>query len=85
MLNRTHRASNAGLGRLLCLLYLVTAVAQSEVVPLFPRLSHQYGLSPLAIAVLLAAPAGATMALALPAGMLTDRLGVRTFTMGERS
>ncbi len=74
-------ASYPRLARLLCALSFFAAVAQSQVVPLFPRLSSNYGLSPVAAAALLAAPALATMTLALPAGLFADRLGVRALAV----
>lgn len=62
-------------------LLFVAAATQSAIVPLLPRLSHAYGLSPSAGAFLLAAPGLATLAISLPAGALADRLGARRMTI----
>lgn len=62
-------------------LLFVAAATQSAIVPLLPRLSHTYGLSPAAGAFLLAAPGLATLAISLPAGALADRLGARRVTV----
>lgn len=49
--------------------------------PLLPRLSHAYGLSPSGAAFLLAAPGLATLAISMPAGALVDWLGARRVTI----
>lgn len=67
---------------LLHALMFVAASAQSAIVPLLPRLSHTYGLSPAAGALLLAAPGLATLVISMPAGLLADRLGARRVTVG---
>lgn len=59
----------------------VAAVAQSEIVPLLPRLGHRYGVSATAIALLIAAPGASMLALCVPIGVLTDRLGARRLTL----
>jgi predicted MFS family arabinose efflux permease len=78
----TERASEPGLlAPFLHALFFVAAAAQSAIVPLLPRLSHTYGLSPSATALLLAAPGLATLAVSMPAGALADRLGARRVTV----
>lgn len=69
------------LAPLLHALFFIAAAAQSAIVPLLPRLSHAYGLSPSAGALLLAAPGLATLAVSMPAGVLADRLGARKVTV----
>jgi MFS transporter, ACS family, D-galactonate transporter len=67
---------------LLHALFFIAAAAQSAIVPLLPRISHAYGLSPSATGLLLAAPGLATLAISMPAGMVADRLGARRVTVG---
>ncbi|MBV9365949.1 MAG: MFS transporter [Solirubrobacterales bacterium] len=69
------------LAPLLHALFFVAAATQSAIVPLLPRLSHTYGLSTSAGALLLAAPGLATLAVSMPAGALADRLGARRVTI----
>ena len=69
------------LALLLHALFFVALATQTAIVPLLPRLSHAYGLSPSAGALLLAAPGLATLAISMPAGMLADRLGARRVTI----
>jgi DHA1 family tetracycline resistance protein-like MFS transporter len=59
----------------------VAAAAQSEIVPLLPRIGHRYGVSATGIALLVAAPGVSMLALCLPIGVLTDRLGARRLTL----
>ena len=73
--------SCARLTRFLHALFFVAAAAQSAIVPLLPRLSHAYDLSPSGAAFLLAAPGLATLAVSMPAGALVDRLGARRVTI----
>ena len=73
--------SHSRLAPLLHALFFVAAATQSAIVPLLPRLSHAYGLSPSAGALLLAAPGLATLAVSMPAGVLADRLGARRVTV----
>jgi MFS family permease len=73
--------SDRTLGPLLCALYLLVAACSGEIVPLLPGLRVEYGLSPLAVAMFLAAPGVATLAIGLPAGLLADRIGVRGLTV----
>jgi MFS family permease len=69
------------LAPLLHALFFVAAATQTAIVPLLPRLSHAYGLSPSAGALLLAAPGLATLAVSMPAGALADRLGAHRVTV----
>jgi MFS family permease len=62
-------------------LFLVCGVAQAAIVPLLPRLSSQYGLSPSETGLLLALPGLATLAVSVPAGVLADRIGARRCTI----
>ncbi|MDQ6730467.1 MAG: MFS transporter [Actinomycetota bacterium] len=66
---------------LLHTLFFVLAATQTAIVPLLPRLSHTYGLTPTSSALLLAAPGVATLAISLPAGLFADRLGARRLTV----
>jgi predicted MFS family arabinose efflux permease len=78
----TARASQPRLlAPFLHLLFFVAAATQSAIVPLLPRLSHAYGLSPSATALLLAAPGLTTLAISMPAGAVVDRLGARRVTI----
>lgn len=81
---RNPEASRTGwppLHTLLHGLFFVAAAAQSAIVPLLPRLSQAYGLSPSASALMLAAPGLATFAISMPAGALADRFGARRLTV----
>jgi MFS family permease len=62
-------------------LFLVCGVAQAAIVPLLPRLSSDYGLSPSETGLLLALPGLATLAVSVPAGVLADRIGARRCTV----
>ena len=75
------RSVRPRLAHLLHALFFVAAATQSAIVPLLPRLSHTYHLTPSAAALLLAAPGLATLAVSLPAGALADRLGARRLTI----
>lgn len=81
VVNARRRHSASFLAPLLHALFFVAAATQSAIVPLLPRLSHAYGLSPSAGALLLAAPGLATLAVSMPAGALADRLGARRVTL----
>jgi MFS family permease len=73
-----------GFGRLRALIYslcLVSACFQQGIVPLLPEYAHRFGLSGLQEGMLLGATAFATMAVAVPAGALADRLGPRRLTL----
>jgi predicted MFS family arabinose efflux permease len=76
------RGSRRGpLAPLLHGLFFVAAATQTAIVPLLPRLSHAYGLTPSASALLLAAPGLATLAISMPAGVFADRFGARRVTV----
>ncbi|MGI8506034.1 MAG: MFS transporter [Solirubrobacteraceae bacterium] len=62
-------------------LFFVAGVAQAAIVPLLPRLSSLYGLSPAETALLLALPGLATLAVSVPAGLAADRFGARRVTL----
>jgi MFS family permease len=62
-------------------LFLVAGIAQAAIVPLLPRLSANYDLSPSETALLLALPGLATLAVSVPAGVAADRLGARRCTL----
>jgi predicted MFS family arabinose efflux permease len=66
---------------MVCGLVLAAAVAQTALVPLLPRLADEHGLSAAATAALIAAPGAATFAVAIPAGLIADRLGARRVTL----
>lgn len=62
-------------------LFFVAGVAQAAIVPLLPRLSERFALSPTATALLLALPGVATMAVSVPSGLAADRFGARRVTL----
>lgn len=62
-------------------LFLVCGVAQGAIVPLLPRLSSDYGLSPSETGLLLSLPGLATLAVSVPSGVLADRIGASRCTM----
>ena len=62
-------------------LFLVCGVAQAAIVPLLPRLSSEYGLSPSETGLLLALPGLATLAVSVPSGVLADKIGARRCTL----
>lgn len=66
---------------LLHALFFIAAATQTAIVPLLPRISRVYGLSPSATGLLLAAPGLATLAISMPAGIVADRLGARRVTV----
>ncbi len=67
---------------LLYSLFFVAGVAQAAIVPLLPRLSSRFDLSPSQTALLLALPGLATLAVSVPSGVAADRLGARRVTLG---
>jgi MFS family permease len=78
------REDSSGFGRLRALIYalcLVSACFQQGIVPLLPEYAHRFGLSGVQQGMLLGATAFATMAVAVPAGALADRLGPRRLTL----
>ena len=54
-----------------------SVVADVAIVPLLPTLTRQYGLSPLATALLLSTTTFAMVVVTLPLGRLADRVGAR--------
>jgi len=62
-------------------LVLVTSILQMAVVPLLPSYEHRFQLSGLQTAALLAATGLASLAVSVPAGALSDRLGARKLTL----
>lgn len=62
-------------------MFFVAGVAQSAIVPLLPRLSMRFALSPTETALLLALPGLATLAVSVPAGLAADRFGARRVTL----
>lgn len=62
-------------------LFLVAGVAQTAIVPLLPRLSEQYGLTPAGTGLLLSLPGLAMLGVSVPAGVLADRFGPRRCTL----
>ena len=59
----------------------VGAATQVEITPLLPHIAQQFGASATAIALLVAAPGLAVLAIGIPIGLLTDRLGARRLTL----
>jgi len=74
--------SPRGLAALLYALVLLAQLAQTALVPLLPRIAAVHHLSAATTAALIAAPGAATLAVALPAGVVADRLGARRVTLG---
>ncbi len=60
---------------------LVASCMQVAVVPMLPAYAHRFGLSSFEQGLLLAATGIATLAVSLPAGALSDRLGARRVTL----
>jgi len=73
--------SPRGLAALLYALVLLAQLAQTALVPLLPRIAAVHHLSAATTAALIAAPGAATLAVALPAGVVADRLGARRVTL----
>ena len=59
----------------------VGAATQVEITPLLPHIAQRFGASATAIALLVAAPGLAVLAIGIPIGLLTDRLGARRLTL----
>jgi predicted MFS family arabinose efflux permease len=59
----------------------VGAATQVGITPLLPHIAERFGLSATAIALLVAAPGLAILAIGIPVGLLTDRLGARRLTL----
>jgi len=63
-------------------LVLASSATQFAVVPILPVYAHRLGLSGLQQGMVLGATGLATLAVSLPAGALSDRLGARKLTLG---
>src|SRR5579862_3096706 len=59
----------------------VGAATQTAITPLLPHLQQRFGASATAVALLVAAPGLAVLAIGIPVGLLTDRLGARRLTL----
>src|SRR5262249_46946102 len=62
-------------------LVLASSAAQYAVLLRHPLYSHRFGLSGLQQGMVLGAPGLATLAVSLPAGVLSDRFGARRLTL----
>jgi MFS family permease len=62
-------------------LVLASSAAQLSVVPVMPTYAHRFGLSGPQQGMVLGATGLATLAVSLPAGALSDRLGARRLTL----
>src|SRR5258708_17767558 len=72
----------AGLFRVLIYgLVLASSAAQFAIVPVMPAYAHRFGLSGLQQGMVLGATGLATLAVCVPAGALSDRLGARRLTL----
>ncbi len=78
-IERTSRVRTLRL--LLYTFVLVASCMQLAVVPMLPGYAHHFGLSSFEQGLLLAATGIATLAVSLPAGALSDRLGARRVTL----
>jgi predicted MFS family arabinose efflux permease len=78
---RAPAGTSAAVAALLYGLVFLAALAQTALVPLLPRLAGEQHLSSSAAAALIAAPGAATLAIAIPAGLLADRFGARRVTL----
>jgi predicted MFS family arabinose efflux permease len=63
-------------------LVLTSSATQFAVVPIVPDYAHRFGLSGLQQGMVLGATGLATLAVSVPAGALSDRLGSRKLTLG---
>jgi len=74
--------ARAGIFRLLIYgLILASSAAQYAIVPIMPTYAHRFGLSGFQQGMVLAATGLATLAIAVPAGALSDRFGARRLTL----
>jgi MFS family permease len=64
-------------------LFFVSGLGQTVIVPLLPRMSAAFGLGPSGSALVLALPALVMLAVSIPAGILSDRLGARRVTIAS--
>jgi MFS family permease len=62
-------------------LVLASSAAQFAIVPIMPTYAHRFGLSGFQQGAVLAATGLATLAVSLPAGAASDRLGARRLTL----
>src|SRR5215831_16418621 len=62
-------------------LVLASSAAQYSVVPILPVYAHRLGLTGLQQGMVLGATGLATLAVSLPAGILSDRFGARRLTL----
>ncbi len=62
-------------------LVLASSAAQYAVVPILPVYAHRFGLTGVQQGMVLGATGLATLAVSLPAGVLSDRLGARRLTL----
>jgi MFS transporter, DHA1 family, solute carrier family 18 (vesicular amine transporter), member 1/2 len=62
-------------------LIFLAAATQFEITPLLPHIEHRFGVAEAATALLVAAPGVATLAVGIPIGLLTDRLGAQRVTV----
>lgn len=65
------------------LLLFVCEVAWLSMIPLGPRFAEEFDLTKVQTGALLAAPGIAIVAVSLPVGLLTDRLGARRLTVAS--
>jgi predicted MFS family arabinose efflux permease len=65
------------------LLLFVCEVAWLSMIPLGPRFAEEFDLTKVQTGALLAAPGVAIVAVSLPVGVLTDRLGARRLTVAS--
>jgi MFS family permease len=76
------RHPRAGLFRVLIYgLVLASSAAQFAIVPVMPAYAHRLGLSGFQQGMVLGATGLATLAVCVPAGALSDRLGARRLTL----
>jgi MFS family permease len=62
-------------------LVLASSAAQFAIVPVMPTYAHQFGLSGFQQGAVLAATGLATLAVSVPAGIVSDRVGARRLTL----
>lgn len=62
-------------------LVLVSSAGQFAIVPVMPTYAHRFGLSGFQQGALLAATGLATLAVSVPAGIVSDRVGARRLTL----
>jgi MFS family permease len=72
---------HANLRALIWAMCFASTAFQQAIVPLLPEYSRRFSLSGVQTGMLLAATALSTMAVSLPAGTLSDRLGARRITV----